>query len=123
MLGLSSKEAPLLGKRELISPGQERVEIFYSRQSLLDALQLSPTLFASLSIVAAWEGWTVEEMCRKNLVSLLESEFGEMLAIADNESRDEQEREWVKGYVSALAPLMQSLGWNGSAITSEEEAG
>lgn len=97
------------------------MELFH-KGILRDELQLSPTLYDALSIVAAWESWTFGEMCRITLISLLESEYGEMLGIIGSERASKGEKVWAKAHQSALAPLMKSLGWNGSIITREEEA-
>jgi len=97
------------------------MELFH-KGILRDELQLSPTLYDALNIVAAWESWTFGEMCRLTLISLLESEYGDMLTIIEGNHHSKREKAWAKAHQSALAPLMKILGWNGSKIANEEEA-
>jgi len=97
------------------------MELFH-KEILRDELQLSPTLYDALNIVAAWESWTFGEMCRLTLISLLESEYGEMLGIIGSERSAKREKAWARSHQLALAPLMKKLGWDGGVITREEEA-
>jgi len=97
------------------------MELFH-KGILRDELQLSPTLYDALNIVAAWESWTFGEMCRLTMISLLESEYGEMLAIIEGNHHSRREKAWAREHQASLAPLMKSLGWDGTKITREEEA-
>jgi len=85
-------------------------------------LQLSPALYDALNIVAAWESWTFGEMARLTLISLLESEYCDLLGIIECAHYSKREKAWARQHQSALAPLMESLGWNGGTIASEREA-
>ena len=97
------------------------MELFH-KGILRDELQLSPTLYAALNIVSAWESWTFGEMCRLTLISLLESEYGDMLMIIEGNHHSRREKAWAREHQASLAPLMKSLGWDGTKITREEEA-
>ena len=97
------------------------MELFH-KGILRDELQLSPALYDALNIVAAWESWTFGEMCRLTLISLLESEYGDMLGTIEGNHHSKREKAWARKHQQALAPLMKQLGWNGSTIAREEEA-
>ena len=117
--------------RESRMPARERaakankaqflMELFH-KGILRDELQLSPTLYNALNIVATWESWTFGEMCRLILISLLENEYGDMLTIIEGNHHSRREKAWAREHQSSLAPLMKSLGWDGTKITREEEA-
>lgn len=87
-----------------------------------DELQLSPTLYDALNIVAAWEHWTFGEMCRRILISFLVSEYGDIFEIIGGNHYSRKEKAWARQHQAALAPLMNELGWNGCFIKGEKEA-
>lgn len=89
---------------------------------LRDEVQLPPALFEALNIIASWESWTLGYMCRMTLISLLESEYGEMLSIMEDPLRSKSERAWSRQHENALAPIMAKLGWDGNCIAPWESA-
>ena len=56
------------------------------------------------------------------MISLLESDYGDMLAIISGNHHSKREKSWARKHKAALAPLMIQLGWNGSVIAREKEA-
>ena len=45
-----------------------------------------------------------------------------MLTIIEGNHHSRREKAWAREHQSSLAPLMKSLGWDGTKITREEEA-
>lgn len=88
----------------------------FHKSILLNQLQLTPDLFEALKLVASWENWSFGEMCRLTLVSLLESEAGEMASMANDKSRSRRERKWAEDHQKPLAPILKNLGWNGTTF-------
>lgn len=118
---IQGSRIPALERAAKANKAQFLMELF-NKKVLCDELQLSPALYDALNIVAAWESWTFGEMVRLTLISLLESEYGEMLGTMGNILRSERERAWAMKHERPLGRLMKQLGWNGTTIASEEEA-
>ncbi|MFZ4777050.1 MAG: hypothetical protein ACOYM3_16900 [Terrimicrobiaceae bacterium] len=79
---------------------------------------LLPNEVAALSVIAKWNGETLTEISRKTLISLIETELGDMeFSASGRRCKSGRATAWAKECMERVKPFIGALGWNGQSMT------